>query len=367
MGISSLIVIANGQPVIPIDDSGAITGYVNALPVALGVSAATAAAVPASYAPGGTPITGTGRIAYSNAAVAYYDQGTPYTADGRIATGAGPAVRYDQGTPYNAAGQIVVQSAAPPTVPADLFLAGELGCWLDPSDLSTMWQDSAKTTPVTAAGQPVGAINDKSGRGLHFTQATAASRPILQTEGGRNYLDFDGTDDGMVSAASINYAAANGKITVWVGLYKGAPESAAGQIIEFSPSSGANSNCFAMQGPPGDLNGYFWRSRGVSGGDGTIDLSGYPAPIKNVVVGIGDVAADISTIRVDSVATTVNTDQGTGGYGTYQFFLGRRGGTTFPFRGRIYGLIMRGTVTSTPQQILDIERYMGTKTGVTIP
>lgn len=43
-----------------------------------------------------------------------------------------------------------------------LFAAGEQGAWYDPSDLSTMFQDSAGTTPVTADGQPVGLILDKS-------------------------------------------------------------------------------------------------------------------------------------------------------------------------------------------------------------
>ena len=37
--------------------------------------------------------------------------------------------------------------------------------WYDPSDLSTLYQDSAGTTPVTAVGQPVGLMLDKS-RGL---------------------------------------------------------------------------------------------------------------------------------------------------------------------------------------------------------
>ena len=46
--------------------------------------------------------------------------------------------------------------------PASLFAAGEGGFWLDPSDFSTMFQDSAGTTPVTATGQTVGLILDKS-------------------------------------------------------------------------------------------------------------------------------------------------------------------------------------------------------------
>ncbi len=50
---------------------------------------------------------------------------------------------------------------------------------LDPSDLSTMFQDDAGTVPVTAVEQPVGKILDVSGNGNHFVQATLAKRPKL--------------------------------------------------------------------------------------------------------------------------------------------------------------------------------------------
>lgn len=63
--------------------------------------------------------------------------------------------------------------------PLTLFAASEQGVWYDPSDLSTMFQDSAGTTPVTAIGDPVGKILDKSGNGKHASQSTAASRPVL--------------------------------------------------------------------------------------------------------------------------------------------------------------------------------------------
>lgn len=46
--------------------------------------------------------------------------------------------------------------------PATLFAASEQGVWYDPSDFSTMYQDSAGTIPVTAVGQPVGFLGDKS-------------------------------------------------------------------------------------------------------------------------------------------------------------------------------------------------------------
>ena len=60
-----------------------------------------------------------------------------------------------------------------------LFAANEPGVWYDPSDMSTMFQDAAGTTPVTAVEQPVGRILDKSGRGNHATQTTSTSRPVL--------------------------------------------------------------------------------------------------------------------------------------------------------------------------------------------
>lgn len=43
-----------------------------------------------------------------------------------------------------------------------LFANGEQGFFYDPNDLSTLYQDAAGTVPVTAQGQPVGLILDKS-------------------------------------------------------------------------------------------------------------------------------------------------------------------------------------------------------------
>jgi len=42
-----------------------------------------------------------------------------------------------------------------------LFVSGQQGVWYDPSDFSTLFQDAAGTTPVTAVEQPVGLMLDK--------------------------------------------------------------------------------------------------------------------------------------------------------------------------------------------------------------
>lgn len=94
--------------------------------------------------------------------------------------------------------------------PRELFASGEQGLWLDPSDFSTMWQDSGKTTPVTAAGDPVGYISDKSGRGNDAFQTTSASRPTLAripSSGRRNLLTYSEQFDNAawtVSASSVS-------------------------------------------------------------------------------------------------------------------------------------------------------------------
>lgn len=78
---------------------------------------------------------------------------------------------------------------------ADLFKNGEQGVWLDPSDLSTMFQDAGGLIPVTKDGDPVALIKDKSGNGNHATQTTASARPIYRTDGLLHWLEFDGVDD----------------------------------------------------------------------------------------------------------------------------------------------------------------------------
>jgi len=81
--------------------------------------------------------------------------------------------------------------------PASLFAGGEEGAWFDPSDLSTLFQDAAGTTPVTASGQPVGLMLDKSGNDNHTTQATATRRLTYQVT--PNRLTIDKVDDRLIT------------------------------------------------------------------------------------------------------------------------------------------------------------------------
>ncbi len=75
----------------------------------------------------------------------------------------------------------------------NLFSQSEIGFAYDPNDLTTLYQDAAGTIPVTAAGQPVGLVKDKSGRNNHAYQTTPSMRPLLQNSPRK--IDYDGVDD----------------------------------------------------------------------------------------------------------------------------------------------------------------------------
>lgn len=97
--------------------------------------------------------------------------------------------------------------------PLTYFLySGIDGAWFDPSDMSTMFQDAAGTTPVTALEQPVGLWLDKS-QGLELG-------PELVTNG-----DFsNGTTGWLPTSANPNpvLSTANEELIVTTGGISGA-------------------------------------------------------------------------------------------------------------------------------------------------
>lgn len=91
--------------------------------------------------------------------------------------------------------------------PGALFANGKSGAWFDPSDLSTLFQDSAGTMPITAPGQPVGRMLDKSGNGHHAVQSSSTARPVYRSANGQHWLEYDGVDDLMVLDKALNMNA----------------------------------------------------------------------------------------------------------------------------------------------------------------
>ena len=80
-----------------------------------------------------------------------------------------------------------------PFTPYHLFISKEKGFWADPSDTSTLFQNAEGTIPVTANGDPIGLVLDKTGNNYNLKQTVSASRPKLLNGG----IAFDKVDDAL--------------------------------------------------------------------------------------------------------------------------------------------------------------------------
>jgi hypothetical protein len=245
--------------------------------------------------------------------------------------------------------------------PLSLFASGEQGVWYDPSDFSTMFQDDAGTTPVTATGQTVGLILDKSGRGNHATQANLGRRPILQQDaGGRYFLLFDGSDDSLVSST---ITPGTNKAQVFAGVRK-LSDVAAGIVAETSLSSATNNGTIGLLAPQAATASVGFNSRGTVVRGAVYTNAAVTAPVTTVLSGICEISTDTALLRLNGTQVTQNIgDQGTGNYLAYPLYIGRRGGTTIPFNGRLYSLIVRFGSNLDAGTITNAETWVNGKTG----
>lgn len=244
--------------------------------------------------------------------------------------------------------------------PASLFAASEVGAWYDPSDLSTMFTTHNGLTPASVNG-PVGRIEDKSGNGFHATQSSDAARPTLRQAGSLYYLEFDGTDDSLVTSA---VTPGTNKVQVFAGVRK-LSGAAQGMIAELG-NAGLNNGAFYLGSAILEATDYAFVSRGtaISG----LYPTGFPAPITNVLTGLGDISGDSAILRANGAVAASNTiaNQGDGNFGNYALYIGSRVGTSLRFNGRIYSMVVRFGANLDAADIASAESYVATKTGVVI-
>jgi hypothetical protein len=251
-------------------------------------------------------------------------------------------------------------------IPTFLFTSSEKGVWYDISDASTLFQDSAGTIPVTAVGQTVGKILDKSGNNAHATQAVSANRPIYRKDAsGNGYLQFNGSSTSLATA-NINFTATS-KLVASVGL-----------LVD-NPSTGSAGVAVVLGGDPNTVNGSFLIGAPSSGGDHSFYLRGTStivARVNNIVSGYDVLTGvfDISqTTKETELITRLNKTQtsnitwtgttaGTGNFGNLPLYLGSLGGSGTYFNGHIYQVIIRGA-SSTAAELYQIENYIDGKTG----
>lgn len=228
--------------------------------------------------------------------------------------------------------------------------------WYDPSDLSTLWQDDG-TTPVTTDGQSVYRMDDKSGNGNHYRQATEAARPLYKTGGGLSWLLFDGTDD-FLAGPALSALITNST-------YEMAVAGRFASVATNNVAGYANPSMFC------DADGYavfaYARSSGLIGADnydGTDDAvtTAYTVGTDFVwqqrheggtLYGRLNAGSDVSTASGNTGSLTNAIRIGIGYAGAY------------PLNGRFYGAVFKKTVFST-QQRSDIARWLAAKSGVSL-
>lgn len=235
--------------------------------------------------------------------------------------------------------------------PSVLFASSEAGFWA-PVTTSRLWQDVARTTPVTTAGQTVAswALTTAGGGTVYAEQATAANRPQYQTSGLEEFLLFDGSNDCM-TVSGLNLTASD-EVTVIMGLRK--LSSATGIIVEHGPEFDTNNGTFGFFV---SNDGFAAHSRGTANSRGTQN-TGATAPISVVASFIAKIATDSLDFRINkSSFTGAANDQGTGNYTSQTFNIGRRNSTSLACNMRVHGLIVRGALTS-GTNLTDAEDWM---------
>ena len=252
--------------------------------------------------------------------------------------------------------QLRTAPVIPAFTPASIFTGTDEGFWADVTP-SRLWQDVARTTPVTAAGQSVASWELTTRTGVIYAeQPTAGSRPVYQLDGSAGYLDFNGNR--WMSTSVIT--PASDKAQLFAGLQNNNLGGGTRVIVESTNNSDAvNGIVLLFYGAsiPGDMR---FRSRGaVSPASNGTATSGTVVPdaAKISITGLGDIAADSSIVRLNGTQiASAATDQGTGNYGAHQIFIGGR--TSIFYQGRVYGLALRFGPNLTAGQITDMEGWM---------
>ena len=172
-----------------------------------------------------------------------------------------------------------------------------------------------------------------------------------------SYLSFDGVDDFLVTPT---ITPGIDKAQVFAGVRK-LSDAATGLLAEFSPGSGQGR--FEVFAPLGAASpNYFWNSGGSI--FRSVTATTFSAPTTNVLTGTGDISGDNSTLRINGAQVGQSLlDQGIGNYLAYPLYIGRRAGTSNPFNGRIYSLIVRFGANLTNTQITNTETWVNSKTG----
>lgn len=234
--------------------------------------------------------------------------------------------------------------------PESLFQSGEIGFAFDATSTATLSTDSAGSIPVVAHGDMVGRIADLSGNNNHAIQATDLLKPRFISNG-KNQVCFGGH---TLITPQLNFTS-TAVVTV-VAQIRQQDTSVAGVVMEFGPSFAANNGSLNITSPNDvNTNNYGIGVRGTA-------LGAYKTATKS------DAGNDVITLKIDlsqstlaneiivrqngalpTLTATLAGPCGTGNFGNYYFYFGKRNGLTLPGKYSLGKVIVIGRVLTTEE------------------
>jgi len=181
-------------------------------------------------------------------------------------------------------------------------------------------------------------------------------------------LTFDGTNDSMATAATLNLSGSD-KVGVFAGVTK-LSDAAIGIVCEHGTTE-TIAGSFTLQAPYVAAGSNYLVGSCTTTGRAQYSLTTYAAPISNVVSVAFDQAQATQALgivpRVNGAApTTVSSVRalwGTGNVGNLTNYIGARAGTSFYFNGIIWGAAIVSTLTTADATIIaDIEAQIAANT-----
>ena len=197
------------------------------------------------------------------------------------------------------------------------------------------------------------------------TYQRIAAATDYATAGFLPYLALDGTDDSF-GTNSIDFSATD-KMSVVAGVKDNGAATQWGTIAELSAVTNANNGSFALYSWwSANWNNGFALNTGGSYGYRTTPVSSSFSNTNVITAqfaGNGNISTGILA-TINSVAPTLNNNGsiGTGNFGAYPLYIGRRNNASLPFNGRIYQLIVCGKELSA-SELASTEAYVNSKTG----
>lgn len=235
--------------------------------------------------------------------------------------------------------------------PAKLFESGEAGGFYNFTDLSTLWEDTAGTTPATTT---VARADDLSGLDNHIINATGGTTLFPIGGGG---IQGDGSNARFLQLTGLNLSNADSATIMVAGLFN-TDRAAFQSVVEFTEADGSGNGTFLLGMDATDH--LFGLSKGTSVAQGAASAAeSYPG--SDLIL---ELRADISTpslevLKNDAVVYSSGVSQGTGNYGTHLLSVGRRGNGSIPSAFTYYGLLVRVPALSAEEQEL-LYAYMQT-------